>query len=322
MPRIAVVLLVLTAGIAELAGPRSSIAAERQASTLRPDARFVGRWDLTVHDQGRDWPSWLEADTSGRDALIGRFVGVFGSARPITRIEFSGDSLHFAIPHQWESGDGDLVVSGKLVGDTLTGSMTFPDGHAATWSGVRAPLMLPVRNPVWGTPINLLAHGTTGWHTQYGQPSQWVVENGVLRSPKPGDNLVTDRTFRDFKLHIEFRVQKDGNSGVYLRGRHEVQVEDDYGREPGSHRFSGVYGFIEPNAMMARPAGEWNTYDITLVGRAVTVVANGRRVICEQIIPGPTGGAIDSHEGEPGPLLLQGDHLPVEYRNIVITPAR
>jgi hypothetical protein len=74
--------------------------------------------------------------------------------------------------------------------------------------------------------------------------------------------------------------------------------------------------------MAAKPAGEWQMYDITLIGRRVTVVANGKRVICDQTIPGTTGGALDANEGEPGPLLLQGDHGPIEYRNIVITPAR
>jgi hypothetical protein len=54
----------------------------------------------------------------------------------------------------------------------------------------------------------------------------------------------------------------------------------------------------------------------------VTVFANGRKVICDQEIPGITGGALDSNEGAPGPLFLQGDHGPIEYRNIVITPAR
>jgi hypothetical protein len=130
------------------------------------------------------------------------------------------------------------------------------------------------------------------------------------------------QTFGDFKLHIEFRYPAESNSGVYLRGRHEVQIQDDYGLAPMNDRFSGVYGFISPSEITAKKAGEWQTYDITLVGRMVTIVANGKRVVCDQEIPGITGGAIDSKEGEPGPLLLQGDHGPVEFRNIVITPAK
>jgi hypothetical protein len=58
------------------------------------------------------------------------------------------------------------------------------------------------------------------------------------------------------------------------------------------------------------------------VGRIVTVIANGKTIIQNQIIPGITGGALDSREGEPGPIMMQGDHGVIEYRNIVITPAK
>jgi hypothetical protein len=123
-------------------------------------------------------------------------------------------------------------------------------------------------------------------------------------------------------LHIEFRYPKESNSGVYLRGRYEVQVEDNKGKEPSSTYFGGVYGFLTPNEMAAKSAGEWQSYDITLIGRKVTVVANGKKIICDQNIPGITGGALDSNEGAAGPIMLQGDHGPIEYRNIIITPAK
>jgi hypothetical protein len=127
----------------------------------------------------------------------------------------------------------------------------------------------------------------------------------------------------DFKLHIEFKYPEGSNSGVYLRGRYEVQVEDGYGKEPSSIYLGGVYGFLTPNENMAKKAGEWQSYDITLVGRRVTVVANGKTIISRQIIPGITGGALNSKEGNPGPILLQGDHGAVEYRNITIaTPEK
>ena len=152
--------------------------------------------------------------------------------------------------------------------------------------------------------------------------NQWVAKSGVLSSPHSGANLVTDNTFTDFKLHIEFKIPKGSNSGVYLRGRYEVQVADSKGLEPLKDQLGAIYGFIAPSEMVAKAAGEWQTYDITLVGRMVTVVANGITVICSQEIPGITGGAIDSKEGEPGPLMIQGDHGPVEYRNIMITTAK
>jgi hypothetical protein len=92
--------------------------------------------------------------------------------------------------------------------------------------------------------------------------------------------------------------------------------------EPWDDQLGGVYGLLSPNEMVAKDAGEWQTYDITLVGRRVTVVANGVTIIADQVIPGITGGAIDSREGEPGPILIQGDHGPVDYRNIIITPVK
>ena len=143
-----------------------------------------------------------------------------------------------------------------------------------------------------------------------------------MRSPHSGSNLITNRKFTDFKLHIEFRYPKESNSGVYLRGRYEVQVADSKGQEPLKDLLGAIYGFIPPSEMVARDAGEWQWYDITLIGRMVTVSCNGKMVICNQAIPGITGGALDSNEGEPGPIYLQGDHGPVDYRNIIITPAK
>jgi hypothetical protein len=289
---------------------------------------LMGRWDITIDAPQGKQPSWLEVQIPGShssgDSYAGRFVGVVGSARPIERVTLNGDSLHFSIPKQWENGEGNLTVAARLNGDdALVGRMTFPNGSSAAFTAARAPVLRRTSAPQWGTPVALLpTTGLRGWHTQRGGANQWELANGVLRSPRSGENLVTDRTFTDFKLHVEFRFSKGSNSGVYLRGRHEVQVEDDYGLEPLDDRFAGVYGFLEPNAMTVKPAGEWNTFDITLIGRRVTVVANGRQVICDQVIPGPTGGALDSNEGEPGPLMLQGDHGPVEYRNIVVTPAK
>ncbi|MNL57364.1 hypothetical protein D3C87_1809200 [compost metagenome] len=86
--------------------------------------------------------------------------------------------------------------------------------------------------------------------------------------------------------------------------------------------FGGIYGFLTANEMVTLGPDQWQTYDITLVGRLVTVVANGKTIISNQEIPGITGGALDSNEGEPGPIYLQGDHQPIEFRKIVITPGR
>lgn len=281
----------------------------------------VGRWDLVVQTPGGEQPAWLEIERSGFQTLVGRFVGWHGSARPIARVDVDESGLRFAIPPQFERGNGDLTVQGRLEGDQLRGTMVFPDGAQATWTGRRAPSLRRAAPPKWGEPIQLF-NGTdlTGWHVVQGE-NHWRVEDGILRNVKTGGNLVTDRTFDDFQLHIEFRYAPRGNSGVYLRGRYEVQVLDGPTEEPDSHLQGAIYGFLTPSEIVTNGPNEWNTFDITLVGRMVTIVVNGKTVISNQAIPGITGGALDSDEGAPGPIMLQGDHTPIDYRNIVLTPA-
>ncbi len=289
--------------------------------TAYDPATIEGRWDLTMHMNGKEVPSWLEVELSGSRTLVGRFVAGGGSARPIAKVTFDNGKMHFAIPPQWEKSDNDLVFDAEIKGDSLVGTMVTGEGTTINWVGHRAPKLERNHEPVWGKPVTLFnGKDLTGWHAL--GTNQWVAKDGVLSSPHSGANLVTDRLFNDFKLHIEFRYPKESNSGVYLRGRYEVQIEDDKGLEPTSHHLGGVYGFLTPSDMMARAAGEWQSYDIELSGRMVTVTVNGKKVICNQSIPGITGGALDSNEGAPGPLQIQGDHGPVEFRNIVITPAR
>lgn len=284
---------------------------------------LIGRWDLVVQRGAQTAPSWLEVERSGGATLVGRFVGSGGSARPIARIEFTDGTFRFAIPPQWESNPRDITFEGRLDGDRITGSMTMGDGQTVTWSGTRAPSLRRTEPPVWGDPVTLF-NGTSleGWQPIGRRDSEWSAVGGILQNAKSGANLVTSQEFDDFKLHLEFRVPKGANSGVYLRGRYELQVDDAAGLEPSSHHLGGLYGFLAPSENVARAAGEWQSMDVTLVGRMLTYVLNGTTVICNQEIPGITGGALDSAEGDPGPLLLQGDHGPVEFRNIVITPAK
>src|SRR5689334_4090915 len=287
-----------------------------------PDTSSVeGRWDITIYDSGKKMPSWLEVVHSGLHTLVGQFVGTGGSARPISKVNFTGGKVSFSIPPQWETGN-DLSFEAVLQGDTLAGTITFPNGKTYDCSGVRAPSLKRSSAPSWGEKKKLF-NGTdlTGWQPS-GEKNQWVVDNGVLRSAAPGSNLITDATFTDFKLHVEFRYSAHGNSGVYLRGRYEVQILEENAMSPPKGILGAVYGFIAPSELVAKKPGEWQTYDITFAGRMVTIVANGTTIICNQEIPGITGGALDSREGEPGPIMLQGDHEAIEYRNIVLIPAK
>ena len=286
-------------------------------------APVEGRWDLTVNmGGGRIAASWLEVRHSGVNCLTGRFVGDGGSARPISLVVFKEGKLSFHIPAQWEKTDKEMILEANYKDDQLEGTIQSTVGKTYTFTGVRAPKLIREKAPVWGQPIHLFnGKNLEGW-MPLGKNNQWVVEKGILKSPQSGVNIRTNKTFNDFKLHIEFRYPKESNSGVYLRGRYEVQVEDSKGKDPLNIYLGGVYGFIDPLWMMAKEAGEWQSYDITLVGRLVTVVVNGKKVIESQPIPGVTGGALDANEGEPGPIMMQGDHGPIEYRNIIITPAK
>jgi len=280
---------------------------------------IIGRWDLAVNKDGHQLPSWLEIYKSGHSTLVGRFVYAFGSARPVSEIKYDGEHFSFQIPPQWEGGTMDMLFEGSMEGDALKGTMRYTDGTMSDWTGTRAPTLTYTDTPIWGAPTALFNQkDLTGWKAE--GDNQWTVKEGILINNKAGANLVSEEQFTDFKLHVEFRYPKGSNSGIYLRGRYEVQIEDNYGKVPSSTLFAGVYGFLTPNEMMAKPPGEWQTYDITLVGRRVTIIANGKEVITNQNIPGITGGALDSREGDPGPIFIQGDHGPIEFRSIVITP--
>ncbi|GAA0549979.1 3-keto-disaccharide hydrolase [Chitinophaga japonensis] len=284
---------------------------------------LIGRWDITIDENGKPAPAWLEVKLSGTRTLVGYFVGTSGSARPVAKVNFDNGQFSFTIPPQWEQGDQDFVIKGALAGEGIQGTITTSEGKTYSWKGVKAPYLKRTAAPAWGAPIQLFnGKDLSGWKAA-GNTNQWEVRNGILTSPRSGANLVSEQTFNDFKLHVEFRYRKGSNSGVYLRGRYEVQIEDSPKEtHPSSVLFSGVYGFLAPSEIAALGPDQWQTYDITLVGRMVTVVANGKTVISNQEIPGITGGALDSNEGAPGPIYIQGDHGPIEFRKIVITPAK
>ena len=291
-------------------------------STKALNAEAVeGRWDIVIESNGKSIPAWLEIEHSGVKTLVGRFVYSSGSARPISVINSNNGKYSFTIPPQWEESDRNLDFEFELAGDQLKGTMVYVDGKTYNWTAKRAPSLKRKSVPMWGTPVKLFnGKDLTGWHAT--GENQWVVEDGMLRSKKSGSNLVSDQKFEDFKLHVEFRCPPGSNSGVYLRGRYEVQIADDKGKDPSKGLFGAIYGFITPSEMAAKDASEWQTYDITLIGRMVTVVANGKTIISNQEIPGITGGALDSNEGEPGPIYFQGDHGPIDFRSVVITPAK
>ncbi|MEP6755537.1 MAG: DUF1080 domain-containing protein [Chthonomonadales bacterium] len=306
-------------------GVSASVAnSQTRPAPPKPPA-LIGRWDIVVHDPSGDFPSWLEVKPSGPRTLIGQFVAAFGSARPISQVKVVNNSFEFSIPVQFEDLKVDQWMRGAFSKDAIHGTTLAYTGKICKFDGVRAPTLERKGAPVWGTPIELFDGKTTnGWRSRdkTDKKFEWVVKNGILTNLKSGTDIVTTAKFRDFKVHAEFRYPKGSNSGIYLRGRYEAQIEDNYGMPADSHQIGGIYGFLQPRINAAKKAGEWQTYDITLVGRFATVMLNGETVITNQEIPGITGGALDSREGEDGPLLIQGDHGPIEFRRITLTPAK
>ncbi|MBV9622568.1 MAG: DUF1080 domain-containing protein [Acidobacteria bacterium] len=315
--------LVFTAFLLALCALNPSTPAAQISSASKLKA-FLGRWDLTLKAPDREYPSWLEL-TEENGVLKAQMVGRWGNARPLPKVEIQNGTLTFVSPKQEEDSHEDLVFQGKLSGTTLSGTMNAPDGSAWHWTGRRAPALKRSVPPHWGEPVPLFnGKDLSGWHpSQTNSAAKWTVQQGTLVSPGHGAELINDRKFEDFKLHVEFNCGERSNSGVYLRGRDEVQIENESEQEPPSHHTGGIYGFIAPSPELPRKTGEWQSFDITLVGRTVTVRQNGQTIIDRKEIPGITGGALDSHEELPGPIYLQGSEAGhVAFRNIVITPAK
>lgn len=313
---------------------------------------FAGRWDITVTGSTRTYPSWMEVVEKGGKLEV-RVQGRTGHASPAYAVRLDGERLIVTVsPARPErpAEDGrprqparpemvwELAVSGgKLSGTQRAGKAV------AQLAGVRAPALKRAPPKAWTTPEPLFnGKDLTGWEpvsntSDKTVPSYWAARNGELVNEGKGANLRTTRTFDDFKLHVEYLCPAGENSGIYLRGRYEAQVAPPPSaarpqarraaaaagpRWPPPNRFGGVgciYGFLGPSTPPPfRP--DWQTYDITLIGRWVTVVFNGVTTVGNQEIPGITGGALDSNEGEPGPIYLQGDHHGgIRYRNITIS---
>lgn len=287
--------------------------------------QILGRWDVSVQGaDGISYPSWFELQHRTETSLMGSFVGRFGSKRHASMVEYKDGQLTVKIPKQYETAPDVLTFVGKLSGDKLAGTVQDEKGNTLNWTARRAPELRRTTKPAWGKAIKLFnGKDLTGWKLRSPERGNcWSVDNGVLTNKTPCTDLISDLKFTDFKLHVEFQIVPKGNSGVYLRGRYETQIQDDLGKALDTLRMGGVYGFLKPNAAAMKKAGEWQTYEITLIGRRVTVVLNGQMIIENEEIPGITGGALDSNEGEPGPLMLQGDHTKVLFRDVTITPGK
>jgi hypothetical protein len=283
---------------------------------------YLGRWNVRLTDADNTFASGgFKIEKKGAD-LAGQIVWRSGSVVPAKAVEVKGGMLRLV--REGEGGKLDTFEA-RLDGAVLKGEVRYADGKVHHFEGKRAPDLGPAAAPRWGAPVTVFDGKTlTGWSLRDPKAKMgWAVVNGELAvvEPKGNADLVTDKTFQDMKVHLEFNLESRSNSGVYLRGRYEIQIESDPHSVAPAQKSGSLYSRIAPKVDARRPAGEWQTFDITLVGRQLTVVLNGQTVIDKAEVDGITGGALGPFEGEPGPLMLQGDHGKVWFRNIVVTPA-
>lgn len=280
---------------------------------------FEGRWDLVLTmPNGTTSPRWMDY-VEGRDPLI-RIQPSGGSVHPAYDVDVDGQHITLVMNKATDKRPAttwDLKIKNKII----TGTQKTGD-QIVQIHGVKAPELKrdPPRQWTKAEPI-FNGHDLTGWEPfPATAKNNWVAENGELVNTAHGANIRTTRKFDDFKLHIEFNCPEDGNSGIYLRGRYEVQVEyEKVDANDQYHTIGSIYGFLAPMVELPRKPGTWETFEITLVGRTVTVIRNKTKTIDAREIPGITGGALDSNEGEPGPFYIQGDHTGgMKYRNITI----
>ncbi len=293
------------------------------------DQDFNGRWDITTaQPRPRAW--WLELTGVGTAKPAGKFVSAYGGdMNNIDTIGVENGELQFVIAPPGRSGGAParkMIYRARLAGDKLDGALQT-EGRTEPplkWTGVRAPRIPDRDDGTWkeGTPIALFnGKDASGWHgLAPGAEMKWSVQDGILRNAPPTTDIVSDQKFWNFKLHIDFRIVERSNSGIGLRGRYEIQVLDDYGRPPNSHGAGALYARFAPAVNASKPPGEWQSYDIRLVGRQLTVVHNGTKVLDQVEVEGLTAIANNADEAEPGPFIVQGDHSYIEIKSFVVTP--
>ena len=297
------------------------------------DNPFVGRWALTIPGGGAGWLGVEEKD----GVLSSSILWGGGSVVPTTSTQVEGAKLFVRREQKNKEGKvttETIIATADGAALKLTTSKKNAEGKEvgkpAEFAGKRIadiPAKPDLAKVKFGDPIQLMnGKDLTGWRLLKEADNGWSVVDGVLQNrvvkakDKHFGNLRTDAEFEDFNLKTEVRTQEGSNSGIYLRGIYEVQIMESFGKPLDSHHMGALYSRITPSVNAEKPIGEWQTLDITLVDRHLTVILNGKAIIDNQPVLGCTGGAMTSDEFKPGPLYLQGDHTNVDYRNMVLRP--
>jgi hypothetical protein len=295
-------------------------------------ADFNGRWDITVNEQNRKRAWWLEVKGADTPAPSGSFIGAPGGGLDqITDLKVANGELTWSFNRAFRYGQGDQsqrrtgTYHAKMVNGKLEGTLQLEgEPEQIRWTGVRAPKFkqIDAAKLKSGKPVELFnAKDLSGWRPLHAnRPIEWQVADGITKNVPGAVDIFTEQKFWNFKLHAEYRVGLKSNSGIGLRGRYEVQILEDYGRPVSLHGNGALYSRILPTTNASKPANEWQTFDITLIENRVSVVLNGTNIIDDKEIDGLTAVAIDPHEAEPGPIIIQGDHGAVEFRKLTLTP--
>ena len=275
----------------------------------------AGTWNVEIELGNRTLERVLKLEQDG-NKVAGTYGGSEFPDRKLKNGTVNHGRLTYSIDIETRDGQEFTVnYDVKVSGDRFTGTATVVDADRE--SNIKA-----TRQRKWGEPIKLFdGRDLSNWGFQKVRgENQWKVVDGVMVNESRGWNIVSKQKFMNYKLKIDVKVPEHGNSGIYLNGRYEVQVADTYGRGVSKGGMGAIYGRAVPTANPSKPANEWQTFEITFVDYYATVVLNGTTIVDNVLIEGITGGALDSHESEPGPIMLQGDHGHIEYRNVVVTP--
>lgn len=298
------------------------------------DSDYNGRWDITAKTQPRPRAWWVELVGVGTAKPAGKFVSAYsGDMNLIDTITVKDGELRFTIaPPPPRGGNAKqpapkgYLFRARLAGSKLEGTQEAigQDSPPLKWTAVRAPVIKDKDDGTWkkGRPVALFdGKDLAGWKGLVpGAEVKWTVKDGVLRNAPPTTDIISEKKFWNFEAHVDFRIVEHSNSGIGLRGRYEIQILDDYGKPPNSHGAGALYSRVVPAVNASKPAGEWQSYDIRLVGRTLTVVHNGQKVLDKVEVEGLTAIADNADEGEPGPFIIQGDHSYVEIKSFVVTP--
>ena len=337
---------IVSAGIAILS-PGYAACCNGSCTAPKSCGSAYGNWGLKLpYPEMNAGHLILEKGKDGKPSAL--LLWRWGSPEPanVTAIDATSFTIqrNFSKPKGKENDKAAwraLCVKGTVKGNALDATCCTVDGNGKVVGkeekvcGKRNPPVGPAPDfakAVYGAPVNLLA-GTiddfeimgkdkiNGWTLKDGMLSNRITRDKNGKSVHKNGNLRTKRAdFFDFNLKYEVRVLPGCNSGVYLRGIYEIQVLDSYGKPVDMHHMAAYYGRVTPKVAAEKPANEWQTVNVTLYKRHLTVVLNGVTIIDKAPVVGITGGAMTADEFVPGPLYIQGDHSDADFRNMVLTP--